>query len=148
MEAASKNLTPVTLELGGKNPCIVDREARIAQAARRITWGKLLNAGQSCLAPDYILVHRSVKDELVQALRRSIEEFFGTDPEKSPDFSRIVNDRHFNRLRELLKDGSVICGGAVDEKTRYIAPTLIENVSVEDRIMQEEIFGPLLPIIE
>ena len=148
MEAASKHLTPVTLELGGKSPCIVDKEAKIDLAARRIAWGKFMNAGQTCVAPDYLLVDREVKSQFLEAMKKSITRFFGENPEESPDFPRIINDRHFERLCELMKAGSVIIGGKTNRETRYIAPTIIENITSDDPIMQEEIFGPLFPVLE
>jgi len=148
MLAASQHLTPVTLELGGKNPCIVDKEAELERAASRIAWGKFLNAGQSCLAPDYLLVESSVKNALFSALRLSTEKFFGKNPAESPDFARIVNERHFKRLQGLIRCGSIVFGGEMNDKDMYISPTLIDSVMPEDPIMQEEIFGPLLPVLE
>ncbi len=148
MEAASRHLTPVTLELGGKSPCIVDKEAKIDYAARRIAWGKFLNAGQTCVAPDYLLVDKDVKKETLEALKKYIKHFFGENPEQSPDFPRIVNDKHFERLCGLMKSGTIICGGEANKKTRYIAPTILDDIKPEDPIMQEEIFGPLLPAID
>ena len=148
LEAAAKNLTPATLELGGKCPCIVDREAHLEHAAKRITWGKYFNAGQTCIAPDYLLVDKAVKRELLEAIERSVGAFYGDDPSKSPDFGRIVNDEHFDRLSHLIGDGDVITGGQVDADARYIAPTVIDNVSLEHKIMEEEVFGPILPVIE
>lgn len=148
MEAASKHLTPVTLELGGKCPCIVESDAKIDYAGRRIAWGKFLNAGQSCIAPDYLLVDREVKKELIDTIKKYIKHFFGENPEQSPDFPRIVNDRHFERLCSLMQNGSIITGGETKKETRYIAPTIIDNITPNDPIMQEEIFGPLLPVLE
>ena len=148
MKAAAENLTPVTLELGGKSPCIVEPDIHIEHSARRIIWGKCLNAGQTCVAPDYLLVHREIKDQLVAAMKDCLNEFFGENPAASPDYARIVSDRHFNRLTEFLKDGKIIVGGETDAETRYIAPTLLEEVNWEDAVMEEEIFGPILPIIE
>ena len=148
MEAASSNLTPVTLELGGKCPCIVDSDARIKRAGKRIAWGKFLNAGQSCIAPDYLLVNRDVKHTLLEALKESIKEFYGDNPEQSPDYGRIINQKHFDRLCNLMKKGEIIFGGKTKKESRYISPTIIDGVSPEDPIMQEEIFGPLLPVVE
>ncbi|MDZ7958928.1 MAG: aldehyde dehydrogenase [Aulosira sp. DedQUE10] len=148
MEAAAKNLTPVTLELGGKSPCIVDTEINLEHTVKRITWGKFLNAGQTCIAPDYILVNKKIKINLVAALKKCIKEFYGDRPASSPDYARIISQKHFDRLANLLKNGEVIVGGETNPEERYIAPTLIDNVSLEDAIMQEEIFGPILPIIE
>lgn len=148
MEAAAKHLTPVTLELGGKSPCIVDMDSDIKLAAKRITWGKFLNAGQTCVAPDYLLVHKSVKKQLLNEIVVCIKEFFGEDPSKSNDFPRIVNERQFDRLIALLDKGHMVTGGEYNKEERYIAPTIIENVTWEDPIMLDEIFGPILPIIE
>jgi aldehyde dehydrogenase (NAD+) len=147
-EAAARNLTPVTLELGGKSPCLVDREVHLDYAARRITWGKFFNAGQTCVAPDYLMVHSSRKKELLEHIRGYIGEFYGQDPHKSSDYARIINDKHFNRLSGLLEEGDILVGGKTNPSDKYIAPTVIDNVSWDHKIMQEEIFGPLLPVIE
>lgn len=148
MQAASKNLTPVTLELGGKSPCIVDEGIDINVAARRIVWGKFMNAGQTCIAPDYLYVNKKIKKQLIERIRENIEEFFGNDPRNSPDFPRIVTERHMNRLLDLIKGGKIIIGGDFDKSSLYISPTVIDQVGWEDLIMKEEIFGPILPIIE
>lgn len=148
MAAASKHLTPVTLELGGKSPCIVDKCADVALAAKRIAWGKFLNAGQTCVAPDYVLVHKSVKAELLTGITKYIKEFFGKDPVKSNDFPRIINDRQFDRLVGLLGRGNIVTGGEYRKSEKYIAPTIIDNITWNDPIMLDEIFGPILPIIE
>ena len=148
MEAAAKNLTPVTLELGGKSPCIVDTEIDLEETAKRIAWGKFLNAGQTCIAPDYLLVEKSIKEALITKLQECIVKFYGTNPQTSPDYCRIVNERQFNRLKALLKDGDILTGGQTDLEEKYIAPTLITNVSLESELMQEEIFGPILPILD
>ena len=148
MEAASKHLTPVTLELGGKSPCIVDKDADVKLAAKRIAWGKFLNAGQTCVAPDYILVHQSVKAELIIEIIGYIKEFFGENPAKSNDFPRIINERQFDRLLGLLDKGNVVAGGEYIKIEKYIAPTIIDNISWNDPIMLDEIFGPILPILE
>lgn len=148
MEAAAKNLTPVTLELGGKSPCIVDSDVNIKCAARRIVWGKFLNAGQTCIAPDYLLVQRNVKKEMLEAIAACIREFYGEEPAKSPDYARIIDERQFERLAALLKDGKIIVGGEINRSDRYIAPTVIDEVSWEAPIMQDEIFGPILPVLE
>lgn len=148
MEAAAKNLTPVTLELGGKSPCIIDSDINIEYTARRIAWGKFINAGQTCIAPDYLLVNQKIKQPLLDSIKNCIQEFYGDDPEKSPDFGRIINQKQFNRLVKLLNNGDVIAGGKTNPDTCYIAPTLIDNVSLDAPIMQEEIFGPILPVIE
>lgn len=148
MASASKNLTPVTLELGGKSPCIVDREATIDLAARRIVWGKFLNAGQTCVAPDYLLVHRDVKKELINCMKKYILEFYGKYPCKNEEFPKIINDKHFRRIKEYLNNGEIVVGGEFDDKGLRIAPTVLDNIKWEDPIMQEEIFGPLLPVLE
>jgi aldehyde dehydrogenase (NAD+) len=141
-------LTPVTLELGGKSPCIVDREVDLTIAARRITWGKFFNAGQTCVAPDHILVHESVAGAFVEAVKKNIRDFYGEAPEESPDFTRIINDRHFARVSALMDESvQVLHGGDTDAETRYIAPTLLGEVREDAAVMREEIFGPLLPII-
>ncbi|MGB6065581.1 MAG: aldehyde dehydrogenase [Desulfomonilaceae bacterium] len=147
-EAAARKLTPVTLELGGKSPCVVDREVHPDYAARRITWGKFFNAGQTCVAPDYLMVHKSRKREILQGIQRCIKEFYGKDPHDSPDYARIINDRHFDRLSGLLNEGDIILGGKTISAERYIDPTVIDNASWDHKIMQDEIFGPLLPVIE
>ncbi|WP_266206088.1 aldehyde dehydrogenase [Pontibacter kalidii] len=147
MKAAAEHLTPVTLELGGKSPAIVAEDADLGLAARRIAWGKFLNAGQTCIAPDYLLVQESVKEELLQLISQYISDFYSEDPRQSPDFARIVNDRHFNRLSSFLRDGMVRTGGITDAASRYIAPTLLDKVTWQHPIMQEEIFGPILPVL-
>jgi aldehyde dehydrogenase (NAD+) len=148
MEAAQKNLTPVTLELGGKSPCIVDQSANLRVAARRIVWGKLLNAGQVCVAPDYVLVDETVQAELLSHMAAAIKEFHGEDPRKSPDFARIVNQRHFRRLTRLLDGGGeIFAGGEAREDELYIAPTILTKTPADAPIMQEEIFGPILPVL-
>lgn len=148
MTAAAQHLTPVTLELGGKTPCIVDIEVDLDETAKRIVWGKFLNAGQTCIAPDYLLVHRSLIPPLIDALKHHIKEFYGENPPNSPDYARIVSDRHFQRLQDLLQDGKIVFGGQTDATTRYIAPTLVTSVDLDAPLMQEEIFGPILPILE
>jgi len=149
-ETASKQLTPVTLELGGKSPVIVDETANIKVASDRITFGKFTNAGQTCVAPDYILVNKKVKSALITALKHSIAEFYGKNVQNNPDYGRIINDKHFTRLNELLNihRNEIIVGGTSDKENRYIAPTLLENITPHSKIMEEEIFGPILPIIE
>ncbi|MDX2231991.1 MAG: aldehyde dehydrogenase [Leptolyngbyaceae cyanobacterium bins.349] len=147
MEAAAKQLTPVTLELGGKSPCIVDRDIQLDITAKRIVWGKFVNAGQTCIAPDYLLVQEDLKPALLTALQQTIQEFFGDDPAQSPDLGRIVNDRQFDRLTQLLKGADIAVGGHSDRATRYIAPTILTHVTWDSPIMQEEIFGPILPIL-
>lgn len=147
LQAAARYLTPVTLELGGKSPCIVDDDASLPMAARRIIWGKLLNCGQTCVAPDYLLVHRSVKDRLINLMKEVIVELYGTNPLLSPDYPRIVNLRHFDRLAQLISHGTVITGGETNREQRYIAPTLITDVHNHSPLLTDEIFGPILPII-
>jgi aldehyde dehydrogenase (NAD+) len=149
MEAAARHLTPVTLELGGKCPTIVASDADVAVAARRIAWGKFLNAGQTCVAPDYVLVHRSIEHDFVDALTRSLQAFYGEDPSASQDYARIVNERHFERLSGLLSSTSatIAVGGATDAADRYIAPTVLTGIRPEDPVMQDEIFGPILPVL-
>lgn len=147
MEAASKNLTPVTLELGGKSPCIVDDTCDIDLSAKRIIWGKLINAGQTCVAPDYILVDKSVKNKLIEKMEYYIIDFFGKDPLSNPEYPKIINSKHFNRILNLIDSDKVIFGGDYNEDTRKISPTILDKVSINDNIMKEEIFGPLLPII-
>ena len=148
MQAAARHLTPLTLELGGKNPCIVEKDAPLEATARKIAWGKFMNAGQLCVAPDYLLVHKSVKDIMVEHLSAAIRKFYGDNPLKSPDYARIVNEKHFLRLSALLGNGKILFGGTTDPASRFIAPTLLGGVSWGDAVMQEEIFGPILPILE
>ncbi|OWR48809.1 aldehyde dehydrogenase isoform 1, partial [Danaus plexippus plexippus] len=147
--AATKNLTPVTLELGGKSPVYIDNTVDIEVTAKRILWGKFINAGQTCIAPDYILCSRTVQDKFVDAAKNVLREFYGEDPQKSPDLCRIINNRHFSRLQALIdasKD-KVAIGGRYDSQDKYIAPTLLANVTASDVIMKDEIFGPILPIV-
>lgn len=147
MEAAAKNLTPVTLELGGKSPCIVDETADICLTARRLVWGKYLNAGQTCVAPDYLLVQRNIQDKLIEAMKREICRQFGKDPLKNKDYVKIVNAKHMKRLKKLMLDTRILAGGRVSEELRRIEPTILSGVDGNSPIMQEEIFGPLLPVI-
>lgn len=147
MAAAAQHLTPVTLELGGKSPCLVHGDADLRVAARRIIWGKFVNMGQTCVAPDYVLVQAAVKPALLKEMRQAMEEFFGSDPAQSPDLGRIVNQRQFDRLVQLLEGEEVAVGGQTDSGDRYIAPTILDNVSWDAPVMQEEIFGPLLPVL-
>jgi len=146
-KAAAKHLTPVTLELGGKNPCIIDETANLEVTAKRIVWGKFINAGQTCIAPDYILVQQKVKSKLVRLLKEEIEKAFGENPQISPDFTRIINKKNWQRLVNMIEEKNVLSGGIFDEENLYIAPTLIDEPSLESEIMKEEIFGPLLPIL-
>ena len=147
MEAAARHLTPVTLELGGKSPAIVAADADVGIAARRIAWGKFLNVGQTCIAPDYALVAAPVFDRFVDHLVAMIREFYGDDPSASPDYGRIVDDRHFARLSDLLADGRIVVGGERDASTRYFAPTVLVDVAPESAVMRDEIFGPVLPVL-
>lgn len=147
MEAAARHLTPVTLELGGKTPCIVDKDADLRTAARRIIWGKLVNCGQTCVAPDYLMLHTSVKERFIELLQQEIRNQYGENPIESPDYPRIVNLRHFDRLSAMLGDGTIISGGATNREQRYIAPTLITDVAETSPLLTTEIFGPILPII-
>jgi aldehyde dehydrogenase (NAD+) len=147
MEAASRHLTPVTLELGGKSPAIVDDSADLEVAARRIAWGKFLNAGQTCIAPDYVLVARGKQDHFIELVRRSIFDFYGNEPKESPDYARVVDDKHFKRLTGLLESGEPVVGGDHDEATRYLAPTVLRGVPPDSPVMEDEIFGPILPVL-
>jgi aldehyde dehydrogenase (NAD+) len=150
MSAAAEHLTPVTLELGGKSPAIVAADADIDVAARRITWGRFTNAGQTCVAPDYVLVVRAVEDRFLGAVLRSVHDFYGENPKTSADFGRIIDDRHFDRLTRLLDAGgyeAVVTGGSGDRGLRYFAPTVLAGVSPDAAVMAEEIFGPILPVI-
>lgn len=147
MAAAAQHLTPVTLELGGKSPAIVSRHANVEIAAKRIAWGKFLNAGQTCIAPDHVLVETPVHDRLVAGLADAIREFYGDDPAASPDFARIVSAAHFHRLEKLLHAGEIVVGGETDADRRYVAPTVITGVHRDDPVMDEEIFGPILPVL-
>ncbi|TQS74487.1 aldehyde dehydrogenase [Ornithinibacillus gellani] len=147
MKKASEHLTPVTLELGGKSPVIVDRHANIKLAAKRIVWGKFTNAGQTCVAPDYLLVHEKVKKQLVRAMKKQVKQFYGKHPLKNKSYIRIVHDRHFQRLKGFLSDGQILYGGAVDAEKLMIEPTLLDQVDWNAPVMKEEIFGPILPIM-
>lgn len=148
MSAAAKQLTPVTLELGGKSPCLVDADTHLEYTARRIVWGKFINAGQSCIAPDYLLVDRTIKQELLERIHQCIRDFYGANPSTSLDYARIINQHHFNRLSELLNVGNIIIGGDTNSEDLYIAPTVISQVDWDAPVMQEEIFGPILPVLE
>ena len=147
MEAAAKFLTPLVLELGGKSPCIVDEKANVELAAKRIAWGKTLNSGQTCIAPDYLFVHEKVKDQFIEAFRRHLHLLHGENIEESQHFCRMVNDKAFNRVSSYLADGKILCGGKTDPETRYIEPTLLEVSSPDASVMQEEIFGPVFPLM-
>lgn len=147
LQAAVKNLTPVTLELGGKSPALVDDTANLKVAARRIAQGKFFNAGQTCVAPDYILAQESILPALVKELVFTLREFYGDDPRTSPEYARIINAKQFDTLVTYLKNGDLACGGTYDRDSRYIAPTVLTNVSPESPVMQSEIFGPILPVL-
>lgn len=148
MESAAKNLVPVTLELGGKSPCIIDEVCNIKLAAKRLVFGKLLNAGQTCIAPDYVLVNKKVKKELVQQIQNHLKKFLGEDILNNEDYPKIINKRHFDRLLSLMENEEVIIGGKSDEENLKIEPTILDNPSKESMVMKQEIFGPILPIIE
>jgi aldehyde dehydrogenase (NAD+) len=149
MTAAAQHLTPVTLELGGKSPCIVDCEVDLEVAARRICWGKFLNAGQTCVAPDYVLVHERIEERLIARLVATLRDFYGDDPQNSASYARIVNERHYHRLMQLLPgSGEVVVGGEADLADRYLAPTIVKNVPPSAPIMADEIFGPILPVVK
>ena len=147
MAAAAKHLTPVILELGGKSPCIIDKTADIAVAARRLAWGKTLNSGQTCIAPDYILIHKDVKEAFIKTFVAEVKNLHGEDIAADRHYVRMVNDRAFERVTGYFKDGDIVCGGRCDAATRFIEPTLIENVPLDSPLMTEEIFGPVFPII-
>lgn len=146
-EAAAKNLTPVTLELGGKSPCIVDKTANIPLAAKRIVWGKFLNLGQTCVAPDYILCEESVHDKLVAEIKKQITKQFGARPLDNANYGKIINRKHFDRICGLIDKNKVVCGGETDAENLQIAPTVLDGVQEEDAVMGEEIFGPVLPVM-
>jgi aldehyde dehydrogenase (NAD+) len=147
METAAKNLTPVTLELGGKSPCIVNKDADIAKTAKRIIWGKSINSGQTCVAPDYVLVHKDIKDALISELIKAKEHCFGESTIESPDFGKIIRPQAFNNLVELLEGQEIIHGGRYDEDKQKIELTLLNNPKLDSPVMSQEIFGPILPII-
>jgi aldehyde dehydrogenase (NAD+) len=147
MAAAAKHLTPVTLELGGKSPCVVMPDADLETTARRIVWGKFTNAGQTCIAPDYVLVDADTENKLIPLLQKAITEMFGENPEASDSYGRIVSDRHFERLAGFISSGEVAIGGQTNSETRYVAPTVLSGVPADSPVMQEEIFGPILPLV-
>lgn len=150
MEKASKHLTPVTLELGGKSPVIVDNTANLKISAKRILWGKLTNAGQTCVAPDYVLAHEYIYEELIDEFKNTIKEFYGEDIKSNKEFGRIINERHMNRLNNILEQDreKIVVGGDVDFDQRYISPTILRDVTLDDSVMSDEIFGPILPVIK
>ncbi len=147
MAAASRNLTPVTLELGGKNPCLVDQDIAVETAARRIVWGKFFNAGQTCVAPDYLLVHQDIRDDILAAMKKAIGDFYGTDPRRSTDYGRIINQDHYLRLLRMLDGVKPEIGGECDPEAKYLAPTVVSLESPDHPLMEEEIFGPILPVL-
>ncbi|XP_053503021.1 aldehyde dehydrogenase family 3 member A2a [Ictalurus furcatus] len=147
MEAAAHHLTPVTLELGGKSPCYIDKGCDLRIACRRITWGKYVNCGQTCIAPDYILCEPCIQDKVVDEIRKCIQEFYTNDPKTFTDYGRIINQRHFKRIMALMEGSTVAIGGGHDESQCYIAPTVLKDVTPESKVMQDEIFGPVLPIV-
>jgi aldehyde dehydrogenase (NAD+) len=148
MQKAAQYLVPVSLELGGKNPCVVAADARLDFAAKRIAWGKLINCGQTCVSPDYVLIDKKVKDKFLDLISKEIKNFYGENPETSNDFSRVITSESVLRLKGLMSSGQIVTGGITDEKTRYVAPTVIKDIKPGDPIMQEEIFGPVLPVID
>jgi aldehyde dehydrogenase (NAD+) len=148
MQKAAENLIPVSLELGGKNPCVVASDARLDFAAKRIAWGKLINCGQTCVSPDYVLIDKKVKDRFLELISKEIMLFYKNDPEKSADFARIISSENVSRLKDLMKSGQIITGGITNSETRYVSPTVIKDVRPGDPIMREEIFGPVLPVID
>lgn len=148
MKAAANNLTPVTLELGGKSPTFVFNDANLSITAKRLVWAKFLNGGQTCVAPDYILVEKGMKDKLIYEIKEEILAIHGEDPQQSEAFVRIINNRHFERIVNLIDEDKIVYGGKIDKSDNYISPTLLKDVTFDDAVMQEEIFGPILPIIE
>ncbi|MBN8555635.1 MAG: aldehyde dehydrogenase family protein [Deltaproteobacteria bacterium] len=147
MKSAAEFLTPITLELGGKSPCFIDHEVDIKIAARRIIWGKFFNAGQTCVAPDYLLVHKDLKSKFIDQLKTTLQEFYGSNPQTSSDYARVINEKHFDRLTSYLSFGKIASGGRSDKTDLYIEPTLIECDSNTPKLMEDEIFGPILPIV-
>lgn len=148
MRKAAENLTPVSLELGGKNPCVIAADARLDFAAKRIAWGKFINCGQTCVSPDYVLVDVKIKDKFLDLIINEIRLFYGDNPAKSNDFARVISPENVKRLKGLMNSGNIVAGGETDEESRYVAPTIIKDVKPGDPIMNEEIFGPVLPVID
>jgi aldehyde dehydrogenase (NAD+) len=148
MQKAAENLVPVSLELGGKNPCVIAADARLDYAAKRIAWGKLFNCGQTCVSPDYVLIDKKVRDQFLDLILKEIISFYGENPEKSDDFARVISAENVRRLQGLMKSGQIVTGGTADVETNYVSPTIIKDVKPGDPIMQEEIFGPVLPVID
>ena len=147
MKKAAENLIPLTLELGGKSPCVVTHDAKPELAARRIAWGKFINAGQTCIAPDYLLIDSRIKDRFLELLIKELNTFYGNNPEESNDYCRIINSAKTTRLASFMMNGHIVTGGKVDTDACYVAPTIITDVSPDDPVMSEEIFGPVLPVI-
>jgi aldehyde dehydrogenase (NAD+) len=148
MQKAAVNLTPFSLELGGKNPCVIAADARLDYAAKRIAWGKFLNGGQTCVSPDYLLIDRKVKDKFLEMITKEIRLFYGDNPEKSNDFARLISSENVSRLAAFMNNGEIVTGGTTDVASRYVAPTILKDVKPADPVMQEEIFGPVLPVID
>ena len=148
MQAAAKNLIPVTLELGGKSPCIVDKDCKLKLSAKRIVWGKFMNAGQTCIAPDYLIVHKKIKDKFLSFLVEEIKSQYGTDIKNNPEYHRMINKEHTERVLKYLKNGAIYYGGDYDIENKYIEPTILTDVKENDPVMEEEIFGPIFPVIE
>jgi aldehyde dehydrogenase (NAD+) len=148
MRKAAENLIPVSLELGGKNPCVIAADAKLDFAARRIAWGKFMNAGQTCICSDYLLVDKKVKERFLQLLTQEIKTFYGDDPETSKDFARVINFDNVRRISKLMKTGQIVTGGTIDAVNSYVAPTVIKDIKPDDPVMQEEVFGPVLPVID
>ncbi|MFV1884758.1 MAG: aldehyde dehydrogenase [Balneola sp.] len=147
MQSAAARLIPVTLELGGKTPCIVDETADLEVSAKRIAWGKFVNAGQTCVAPDYLLVHPSIKTAFLEELKKAVTSLYGDDPEQSEDYPRIINENHFDRISSFLNNGKLVFGGQTNVATNYVAPTILDEITWNDPIMKDEIFGPILPVL-
>ncbi len=148
MGKAARNLTPVALELGGKNPCVVTADARLDYTVKRIAWGKFYNAGQTCVAPDYLLIDRKIRDRFLVLITKEIRSFYGENPEQSNDFPRVIDEKSASRLASLMTTGQIVIGGTVNPKTHYVAPTIIKDIKPDDPIMKEEVFGPVLPVID
>jgi len=146
-KAAAPNLTPITLELGGKNPCVIDKTANLKLAAKRIVWGKFINAGQTCIAPDYILIDSTIKEKIYKVLEDEIISAYSKNPQQSADFARIINEKNFNRLAEMLVNENCVIGGEINNEDLYISPTIIDEPTLDSKVMEDEIFGPILPVI-
>jgi len=148
MKKAAEHLTPVSLELGGKNPCVVTADARLDYAAKRIAWGKLINCGQTCVSPDYVLIDKKVKDKFLDLIKKEIETFYGSNPQDTEDFARVISPESVLRLSEYMKSGSIVIGGITDPARRYVSPTVLKDIKPGDPVMKDEIFGPVLPVID